>query len=70
MGKLSAVSNKGAMNLTHVPGPDGSACIRPQGNELRPNQNGPGYSCISCFGTGKKVEAAADPKQPLISKAV
>ncbi len=31
----------------------------------------PGYSCISCyvhFGTGKKVKAAADPKQLAITQ--
>ncbi len=35
------------------------------------NQNGPGYACISCyktFGTGKKVKAAADPKQTAITQ--
>ncbi len=39
--------------------------------EWRKNQNGPGYACISCyntFGTGKKVKAAADPKQPPITQ--
>ncbi len=35
------------------------------------NMNGAGYSCISCynnFGTGRKVKAAADPKQTAITQ--
>jgi hypothetical protein len=35
------------------------------------NQNGPGYACYSCyvhFGTGRKVKAAADPKQTAITQ--
>ncbi len=35
------------------------------------NQNGPGYSCHSCycnFGAGKLVESAADPKQLAITQ--
>ncbi len=56
--------------------PDGSACIREEcqrelTGEWRKNQNGPGYSCKSCyndFGTGRKVKAAADPKQLAITQ--
>jgi hypothetical protein len=35
------------------------------------NQNGPGYSCSSCynhFGTGRKVKAEPDPKQTAITQ--
>ncbi len=37
----------------------------------KPNQNGPGFACVSCyntFGTGKKAKAAADPKQTAITQ--
>jgi hypothetical protein len=64
------------MRLPQVPSPDGSPCIREEcqrelAGSWRPNQNGPGYACISCyntFGTGKKVKAAADPKQTAITQ--
>jgi hypothetical protein len=72
----SMQGNSYAMRCTQVPSPDGSACIREEcQKELaiswKPNQNGPGYACISCynnFGTGKKVKAAADPKQLAITQ--
>ncbi len=69
-------SNLGRTTVPQVPSPDGSRCIREQcqkelaGSWLR-NQNGPGYACSSCyntFGTGKKVKAAADPKQLAITQ--
>ncbi len=56
--------------------PDGSPCIREEcqtelAGSWRPNQNGPGYACFSCynnFGAGKKAKAAADPKQTAITQ--
>ncbi len=79
MGNQYAVGNKsklGHTTLPQVPSPDGSRCIRPQCNKelagsWHKNQNGPGYACHSCycnFGTGKKVKAAADPKQTAITQ--
>jgi hypothetical protein len=73
------LGTRGDGKATHSPqvsSPDGSPCIREECNKelassWKPNQNGAGYACISCyttFGTGKKVKAAADPKQTAITQ--
>jgi hypothetical protein len=46
-------------------------CNKELASSWRPNQNGPGYACISCYtnlGTARKAKAAADPKQPAITQ--
>jgi hypothetical protein len=76
MGNSNAVGHGRPSTLPQVPSPDGSPCIREEcqkglASKWKTNQNGPGYSCISCyndFGTGRKAKAAADLKQTAITQ--
>ncbi len=46
-------------------------CRKDLASSWRPNKNGPGYACNSCykhFGAGRKVKAEPDPKQLAITQ--
>jgi hypothetical protein len=66
----------GRTTQPQVPSPDGSPCIREQcqkelASSWHPNQNGPGYACVSCYshyGAGRRVKEAADPRQTAITQ--
>ncbi len=54
-----------------LPAPIWEQCHKELASSWFKNQNGPGYACTSCynhFGTGRKVKAAADPKQTAITQ--
>ncbi len=79
LGNQNALGNKSKLGQTtapQIPSPDGSRCIREEcqrelAGSWQRNQNGAGYACASCYttcGTGKKVKAAADPKQLAITQ--
>jgi hypothetical protein len=67
LGNTNALGNKG--------GPRSPAqteeCQKELASSWRPNKNGAGYACISCynhFGASQKVKAEADPEQLAITQ--